>query len=256
MSRATWGKCNQKVQRGILPHCLGPMRQNSVLCPNWGSPVWGRHWYTGTSPMEAMEVIGSWSTLCPRGGCGCWVCSAWEGMDLGDLTGIYKCPKEKKIWRQTSQRITVTGWQATIPSWYKTILMKVMYFFHSDSGEALGQAHQRGCKNSILGDTQNFTRERQEQPSLTVLLWPRWLPEVTANLNDSVIVLYVFSMYISFSIKSTVLMFLSVQAIIRKHIENCQMKNQENSGSRQVITWTFGTTSVVVKHLVDNFTPY
>lgn len=48
--------------------------------------------------------------------------------------------------------------------------MKVMYFFHSDSGEALGQAHQRGCKNSILGDTQNFTRERQEQPSLTVLL--------------------------------------------------------------------------------------
>lgn len=51
-------------------------------------------------------------------------------------------------------------------------------------------------------------------------------------------------------------MFLSVQAIIRKHIENCQMKKQEYSGSRQVIPWTFGSTSVLVKHLVDNFTPY
>lgn len=129
MFRAIWAECNQKVQRGILPHCLGPMRHNLVLCPNWGSPVWGRHWYTGASPMEAMEAIGSWSTLCPRGGCWCWVCSAWEGMDLGDLTGIYRYPKQKKIWRQTSPRITVTGWQATIPSWNKTILMKVMYFF-------------------------------------------------------------------------------------------------------------------------------
>lgn len=51
-------------------------------------------------------------------------------------------------------------------------------------------------------------------------------------------------------------MFLTVQAIVRKNIENCQMKKQENSGLRQAITRTFGTTSVLVKRPVDNFHPY
>lgn len=177
-------------------------------------------------------------------------------MALGDLIGIYRHPIEKKIWRQTLLRGSVTGWQATITSWNKIILIKIMYFFHCEGGEALGQAPQRGCENSILGDTQNFTRWSHEQPSLTELLWPRWLPKVAAHLNYAMILLYVFSMYISFSIKSTVLMFLTVEVIVRKHIENCQMKNQENSGPRQAIAWTFGTTAVLVKHPVDNFLPY
>lgn len=45
-------------------------------------------------------------------------------------------------------------------------------------------------------------------------------------------------------------MFFTVQAPIRKHIENCQIKNQVNSDPRQIIAWTFGSTTVLVKQPV------
>lgn len=93
----------RRSKEGSCP-TVWDLRHALECCAQTKALLYGTDTDVLVASMEVTNLIGSWSTHCPKRGCGSWVCSAWEGMTLGDLTGIYRYPIEKKIWRQTLLR--------------------------------------------------------------------------------------------------------------------------------------------------------
>lgn len=74
-----------------------------------------------------------------------------------------------------------------------------------ECGQALAKVAKKGCGVSSLGAIQNLTARGPEQPALPGPLSAggrtRWPPEVSSNLDDSVIFMNLISWMLNFQSK-------------------------------------------------------